>query len=140
MHDKDIVKLFFSRDEHAITAVSNKYGAYCYSVAINIVTQHEDAEECVNDTWLSAWNCMPPQKPDILKYFLAKITRSKAIDRLKMIRCPLSSGSLLSPYGGVPPQNLPCLERVMIPASTFLEISRLYISFKMFLNGVISIC
>lgn len=84
MHDKDIVKLFFSRDEHAITAVSNKYGAYCYSVAINIVTQHEDAEECVNDTWLSAWNCMPPQKPDILKYFLAKITRSKAIDRLKM--------------------------------------------------------
>lgn len=84
MHDEDIVKLFFSRDEQAITVVSKKYGAYCYSVALNIVSRHEDAEECVNDTWLGAWNCMPPQKPDILKYFLAKITRSKAIDRLKM--------------------------------------------------------
>ena len=86
MQDKEIISLFFSRDQKALSEVSQKYGAYCYSLAFNIVLQHEDAEECVNDTWLSAWNSIPPQKPDILKYFLAKITRSKAIDRLKKYR------------------------------------------------------
>ena len=84
MHDNEIVKLYFDRDERAIEATSEKYGAYCFKVAFNIVALHEDAEECVNDTWLSAWNSMPPKKPDILKYFLAKITRSKAIDRWKL--------------------------------------------------------
>ena len=83
MQDKEIISLFFSRDQQALSEVSQKYGAYCYSLAFNIVSQHEDAEECVNDTWLGAWNSIPPKKPDILKYFLAKITRGKAIDRLK---------------------------------------------------------
>lgn len=83
MQDKEIISLFFSRDQKALSEVSHKYGAYCYSLAFNIVLQHEDAEECVNDTWLGAWNSIPPKKPDILKYFLAKITRGKAIDRLK---------------------------------------------------------
>lgn len=83
MQDKEIISLFFARDQKALSEVSQKYGAYCYSLAFHIVSQHEDAEECVNDTWLGAWNSIPPQKPDILKYFLAKITRSKAIDRLK---------------------------------------------------------
>lgn len=83
MQDKEIISLFFSRDQKALSEVSHKYGAYCYSLAFNIVSQHEDAEECVNDTWLGAWNSIPPKKPDILKYFLAKITRGKAIDRLK---------------------------------------------------------
>ena len=84
MHDDEIVGLFFARNERAIAEVSGKYGAYCYTVAHNILPVREDAEECVNDTWLSAWNSMPPQRPDILRAFLAKITRSKAIDRWRM--------------------------------------------------------
>ncbi len=85
MQDWEIIDLYFARDERAIEETSGKYGAYCYTVARNIVPAHEDAEECVSDTWLSAWNTIPPQRPNILRAFLAKITRSKALDRWKMM-------------------------------------------------------
>ena len=84
MQDKDIIALYFARNEDAIGATAEKYGPYCYTVAHNIVAVHEDAEECVNDTYLAAWNTIPPTVPDILRLFLAKITRSKAINLWKM--------------------------------------------------------
>ena len=84
MQDKDIIALYFARNEDAISATADKYGPYCYTVAHNIVPVHEDAEECVNDTWLAAWESIPPKVPDILKLFLAKITHSKAINLWKM--------------------------------------------------------
>ena len=83
MQDQDIIALYFARNEAAITETAAKYGPYCYTVARNIVPAPEDAEECVNDTYLAAWNSMPPKKPDILRLFLAKITRSRAINRWK---------------------------------------------------------
>ena len=92
MHDNAIIELYFARDERAITRTSEKYGTYCYSVAKNIVSVHEDAQECVNDTWLTAWNSIPPKRPDVLKYFLAKITRGKAIDRWKSLRAKKRGG------------------------------------------------
>ena len=81
MDDKRIVDLYFSRDEEAITQTDKKYGRYCYSIAYNILTNKEDAEESVSDTYISAWGAIPPHRPSVLSAFLGKITRHISIDR-----------------------------------------------------------
>ena len=81
MNDKSIVDLYFSRDEEAITQTDQKYGRYCYSIAYNILTNKEDAEESVSDTYLTAWSAIPPRRPSVLSTFLGKITRHISIDR-----------------------------------------------------------
>ena len=83
MDDARIVQLYWDRDEQAIPATSEKYGSYCAAIAKNILGNWEDAEECVNDTYMSAWNAMPPHKPSILSTFLGKITRNLSINRYK---------------------------------------------------------
>ena len=83
MDDKQIIELYWQRSENAITETDRKYGAYCYAVAFNILLNQEDAEECVNDTWLGAWNAIPPSRPSILRAFLAKITRNLSIKQLE---------------------------------------------------------
>ena len=81
MDDKSIVDLYFSRNEDAITQTDRKYGRYCYSIAYNILTSKEDAEESVSDTYMTAWGAMPPRRPAVLAAFLGKLTRNHAIDR-----------------------------------------------------------
>lgn len=81
MDDKQIVALYFDRNEQAIAETETKYGKYCYAIAIGVLSMHEDAEESVNDTWIDAWNSMPPHRPSILSTFLGKITRRIAIDK-----------------------------------------------------------
>ncbi len=81
MDDRGIVALYWERNTAAIYETNKKYGAYCFSVADNILHSREDAEECVNDTWLKAWNAIPPQKPIKLQMFLAKIVRNTAFDK-----------------------------------------------------------
>ena len=81
MNDKSIVDLYFSRDEEAITQTDKKYGRYCYSIAYNILTNKEDAEESVSDTYMTAWRAIPPRRPSVLSTFLGKITRHISIDR-----------------------------------------------------------
>ena len=83
MDDKTIVDLYWQRDEQAIGETRNKYGRYCYAIAYGILHSAPDAEECENDTYLDAWNAMPPHKPTLLKTFLGKITRRISLDRLK---------------------------------------------------------
>lgn len=83
MEDDRIITLFWQRDETAIEATNQKYGAYCRTIADNILGSPEDTEECVNDTWLRAWNAIPPHHPARLKLFLAKIVRNLALDRYK---------------------------------------------------------
>ena len=83
MDDTQIVQLYWNRDEQAIPATSDKYGNYCTSIAMNILSNQEDAEECVNDTYLNAWNSMPPHRPRILSTFLGKITRNLSFNRYK---------------------------------------------------------
>ena len=82
MKDEQIIALYFERSENALSASAQKYGKYCHSIAYSILSSHEDAEECVNDTWLAAWQSIPPQRPRLLSSFFGKITRNKAIDRL----------------------------------------------------------
>lgn len=83
MEDERIVMLYWARNEHAIRETEKKYGKYCYAIAYNILQAHEDSAECVNDTWIGAWNAMPPEKPTRLQSFLARITRNIAIDRYR---------------------------------------------------------
>ena len=83
MDDKQIIELYFARNESAIEESSLKYGNYCYSIAYNILASRPDSEECVNDTWLRAWNTIPPQRPNYFKLFLAKITRNLSFDKLR---------------------------------------------------------
>ncbi len=80
MDDSGIVKLFFARSEQAIRETEAKYGGYCYSIAYNILANQEDSEESVNDTYLSAWNSIPPANPGMLAPFLGKIVRNISID------------------------------------------------------------
>lgn len=81
MEDSQIIELYWQKNTDAISESANKYGAYCFTIADNILHNAEDSEECVNDTWLHAWNAMPPQRPNVLRMFLAKITRNLSLDR-----------------------------------------------------------
>lgn len=84
MKDNEIIELYWKRDESAIVASSNTYGNYCYSIAYNILHNNEDAEECVSDTWIKAWNAIPPHCPERLSAFLGKITRNISLNRYKL--------------------------------------------------------
>lgn len=86
MDDKQIIELYFQRNESAITETATKYGAFCKKIAMNILSIHEDAEECVNDTYHSVWNQIPPTNPNSFRAFLGRITRNLAISRFRSLR------------------------------------------------------
>lgn len=81
MEDKSIIDLYWQRSERAIEETGKKYQRYCHRIAFNILSSDEDAEECVNDTYLKAWESIPPSRPDRLCAFLGRITRNLALDR-----------------------------------------------------------
>ena len=81
MEDEKILELYFARDEQAVVETDRKYGGYCFRLANSILHNDQDAEETVSDTWLRAWNAIPPQRPNVFRMFLAKITRNLAFTR-----------------------------------------------------------
>ena len=83
MEDKDIVELYLQRDEDAVTCTHTKYGRYLGKISFNILKDTLDAEECVNDTYMKAWNTIPPNRPKVLGAFLAVITRNISLDKYK---------------------------------------------------------
>lgn len=83
MEDQQIIRLFFERSEQAITELSRKYGALCFQIADNILDDPQDAEECVNDAWLGAWNSIPPQSPDPLRSYICRIVRNRSLKKLR---------------------------------------------------------
>lgn len=83
MEDKNIVDLYWQRSENAISETANKYGGYCNKIAYNILENSEDTEECVNDTYMGAWNSMPDKRPANLAPFLGKICRNNALNRIE---------------------------------------------------------
>ncbi len=83
MEDEKILDLYFDRDEKAIHETDVKYGAHCRRIAYNILANHEDSEECVNDTYLGAWNAIPPTRPNSFIAFLSRITRNLSLKRLE---------------------------------------------------------
>ena len=83
MHDLNIIELYFARDERAIKETEAKYGKLCYGIAYNILKNHEDSKECVNDTLVGVWNAIPPAKPCNFTAFICKIARNLSLKRLE---------------------------------------------------------
>ena len=81
VNDQNIIKLYWERSEQAISETAKKYGRYCHYIAFHILRNESDSEECVNDTYLQVWNCIPPKRPDRMQTFLGKITRNLALNR-----------------------------------------------------------
>ena len=92
MEDGKIIELYWARSQQAIAESEQKYGRYCHTIARHILEREEDAEECVNDTWLRAWNAMPPQRPGILSAFFGKLTRNLSLDRWRQARAAKRGG------------------------------------------------
>jgi len=92
MEDDTIFDLYDRRSELAISETARKYGNYCFTIAINILHDSEDAEECVNDTYLKAWDVIPPQRPTMFRLFLGKITRNLSLNKYKMQKAKKRGG------------------------------------------------
>lgn len=90
------MELYWAREERALIETERKYGNYCWSIAHNILKNREDTEECVNDTYMKAWNSMPPQRPCVLSAFLGRITRNLSLDRVKHGRSVKRGGGQLN--------------------------------------------
>ncbi|MBP5729744.1 MAG: hypothetical protein J6X19_00940, partial [Clostridia bacterium] len=84
--DREIVRMFTERDQKAIELVSERYGSYLLSVCENVLGSREDSEECLNDAYMRAWNSIPPNKPDNLKAYMARLARAAAIDRYRYLK------------------------------------------------------
>lgn len=82
MEDSEIIRLLFQRDQQALTGLAGAYGSLCGGLALRILGDRRDAEECVNDVWLRVWNAIPPARPERLPAYLCRITRNLALDRL----------------------------------------------------------
>ena len=95
MEDYAIIDLYWSRNPEAISRTCEKYGNYCRAVAQNILPDRRDTEECVNDTWLKAWNAMPEDRPRLLAQYLGKITRNLALNRWRDNRTEKRGGGEL---------------------------------------------
>lgn len=105
MEDLQIISLYFKRDEAAISETATKYGAFCHRIALNILSTSSDADECVNDTYLRAWNSIPPQKPDKLGAWLASLPQN---DRI-LFMCRYWNGetvNTLAQESGMSPANM----------------------------------
>lgn len=96
MQDGQIVELYFARKEEAIAATSAKYNSYCMQIAMNILHNREDSEECVNDTYLAAWNSIPPQRPERLSAYLGRLTRNLSLNRYKSMNAARRGGGELA--------------------------------------------
>ena len=83
MEDREIVELYWQRDQRALAETAESVEAYCFSIANNILMDPEDARECVNDAYLAAWNAIPPHRPERLAPFVGKLTRRIAVNRLE---------------------------------------------------------
>lgn len=83
MDDQTILDLYFARDERGLTGAAAKYGGYCSAIARNLLGLPQDAEECVNDTWLGSWRTIPPTRPDNLRVYLGRLCRNLALNRLR---------------------------------------------------------
>lgn len=92
MDDNDLIQLYWDRNDQAIKVTSDKYGHYCKAIARNILDSEEDVEECVNDTYLNAWDSMPAHWPEQLATFLGKITRNLSFNKYKHDRAQKRGG------------------------------------------------
>lgn len=86
MNDQQIIALYFERNEQAIAETAAKYGRLCHGIAYNILNNHEDCEECVNDTYIGVWNAIPPTRPNNLMAFVCRVARNLSLKRLEFLK------------------------------------------------------
>ena len=96
LEDERIISLYWERNEHAIMETVKKYGSYCGKIAKNILGNTEDAEECVSDTYMQAWNSIPPHRPKMLSAFLGRITRNLSYNKYKHSHAEKRGGGEIS--------------------------------------------
>ena len=96
MNDEKIIELFYARDERAIEAVKSEYGSFCRGLAMNILNDAEDSDECVSDVLLALWNNIPPEKPASLKAYAGAVTKKKALAKLRDSRSKKRSNGLFT--------------------------------------------
>lgn len=130
MDDKQIVALYWERSETAISETAQKYGKYCRYIALNILHNDEDSEECVNDTYLRAWNNIPPHRPAVLKTYLGKITRNLSLDRYEKLNAEKRNSGQMSLVFEELQECLPSLESTesMIEEITLTDILNRFLS------------
>ena len=92
MNERQLISLYFAREERAIEETRAQYSAYCARIARNILSDGRDCEECLSDTWLRAWNAIPPERPLSLRVFLGRITRNLALNRLRSLHAGKRGG------------------------------------------------
>ena len=97
MEDSKIIELYWKRNEDAIRQTEKKYGRYCHSIAYNILFSNQDAEECVNDTYVRAWESIPPTRPNRFSAFIGRIIRNIALDRYDVAKAKKRDGGILEP-------------------------------------------
>lgn len=126
MDDERIIELFFERSDEALEAVSRKYGKYCYYIAYRILRDNAEAYDCVDETYLSAWRTIPPERPAVLSHFLGRITRNAAINRYDYNSAKKRSGGIALAidelYECIPDGKAPVDEEIALKNSinTFL--------------------
>ena len=116
MEDTQIVALFFSRSEEAISETSKKYGSYLKTIACNILPSSEDAEEIINDVYLAAWDSIPPKRPPVLKYYLSRIVRNLCFKRVEYLTAGKRCGNadiLLSELEDCIPDTCRAMEQIL---------------------------
>lgn len=92
MRDSEIVNALFERDESVLKEISGQFGKLCMKIALNVLQNAEEAEECVNDAYMNIWDSIPPSRPDNFRAFICKITRNLAVNRLKFNAAKKRSG------------------------------------------------
>lgn len=132
MEEKQIIDLYWARSENAIAETARKYGKFCHSIAFNILSNREDSEECVNDTYLHTWNAIPPQRPNKLSAFLGRITRNLALKKYESYTAAKRGG------GQVPLALEELAECVPDPNSVERQVDNRMLAdvFNVFLSGL----
>lgn len=131
MDDNVILDLFFTRDEQAIQEVDSKYGSLCHKLSYNILNNEQDAEECVNESYLGLWNAIPPQRPNPLVSFLCRIVRNRSIARYHANTAAKRNGA----YDAALSEIEPCLAAPDDP-QTELEAKELARTLEQFLDNL----
>jgi RNA polymerase sigma-70 factor (ECF subfamily) len=112
MDDDKILDLYFNRDESAIQHTAEKYGAYCRAIANGILHNREDSMECVNDTYLRAWEAIPPKRPTVFRVYLGKITRNLSLDKHRWLNAAKRGGDIVTTLHGELTECLPSANTV----------------------------
>ena len=123
MEDSQIIDLYWQRSDRAIEETDRKYGRYCHAIAFNVCPSREDAEECVNDTWLQAWNRMPDARPQVLPAFLGTIPFEEVFAILKKHNYQ-GTLSWEMVYGRLPDELMPVLLNYLAKCGEYLGCER----------------